>query len=131
MAEIANSHPHLELGREHPIPQRRSRKAFPKVEPPEDPRSHGEVLGQRLRDARTAASTDLGGYDERLLIKIELKQKVRPEDIERTSGGVEIVSQENGTLILAFATGEQLDDFEAKLASLAAGEHVTYANLGS
>ncbi len=32
-------------------------------------------------------------------------------------------------LILAFATDEQLDGFEAKLASLAAGRHVTYRDL--
>ena len=39
------------------------------------------------------------------------------------------MSQEDGTLILAFATEAQLEAFEAKLASLAAGEHVTYVNL--
>lgn len=128
MAEIANSHPHLELGREEPVTGRRPREGFPPARKLDDPRSHGAHLGERLQEAREAATTDLGGYDDRRLIKLELAQKVSPENIERAAG-VEVVSQEDGTLILAFATEKQLDDFEAKLASLAAGEHVTYANL--
>ena len=128
MAEIANSHPHLELGREEPVTGRRPPEGFPPAREMDDPRSHGAHLGERLQKAREAAAADLGGYDERRLIKIQLAQKVSPEGIERAAG-VEVVSQEDGTLVLAFATEEQLDDFEAKLANLAAGEHVTYANL--
>ena len=128
MAEIANSHPHLELGREEPVTGRRPPESFPPAREMDDPRSHGAHLGERLQKAREAATTDLGGYDERRLIKLELAQRVSPEDIERAAR-VEVVSQEDGTLILAFATEKQLDDFEAKLASLAAGEQVTYAKL--
>ena len=55
--------------------------------------------------------------------------KVSPEDVTRAASGIQIVSQEAGTLILAFAAEEQLDAFEARLASLAAGRDVTYRNL--
>ena len=89
----------------------------------------GSYLGERLRVAREAAATGVGGYDERRLIKITLAQKVSPEDIARASSNIEVVSQEEGTLVLAFATEAQLEEFEAKLARLAVGEHVTYVNL--
>ena len=129
MAEIENSHPHLELVREEPVTERRPPGGFPAAPTVDDPRSLGANLGKRLWEAREAATTDLGGYDERRLIKIELTQNVSPEDIARASGGVEIVSQEDGTLNLAFATEAQLEEFAAKLASLAAGDQVTYENL--
>ena len=129
MAEIENSHPHLELGREEPVTERRPRRGFPRISPPDNPRQHGAVLGQRLQAAREAAATDIGGYDERRLIKIELSQTVSPEDIARASAGIEVVSQEEGTLVLAFATDAQLEAFEARLASLAAGRQVSYVNL--
>lgn len=129
MADLENSHPHLELGREEPVTQRRSRRGFAPTEPPENPRRHGEILGDGLRAARAAAEEDLGGYDERRLIKIELKEKVSPEDVARAASGIQVVSQEEGKLILAFAAEEQLDAFEARLASLAAGRGVSYRNL--
>ena len=78
---------------------------------------------------RAAAATDVGGYDERRLIKITLTDKIQPEEVARASAGVEIVSQEEGTLLLAFATEQELEEFEAKLARLAAGEGVTYLNV--
>lgn len=129
MADPESNHPHLELRREEPVTGRRPRSGFPRTEPPEDPRRHGEILGTRLRAARAAAGEDLGGTDDRRLIKIELKEKVSPEEVAKAASGIQIVSQEEGTLILAFATEEQLDGFEAKLASLAAGSHVTYRAL--
>ena len=39
------------------------------------------------------------------------------------------MSQEEGTLVLAFATEAELEAFEAKLGQLAAGTQVTYQNL--
>ena len=129
MADSENSHPHLELRREEPVTQRRHRRGFASTEPPENPRRHGKILGVGLQAARAAAEEDLGGYDERRLIKIELKEKVLPEEVAKVASGIQIVSQEEGTLILAFATEKQLDAFEAKLASLAVGRPATYLNL--
>ena len=129
MADLENSHPHLELGREEPVTQRRPRRGFASTEPPENPRRHGEILGDGLRAARAAAEEDLGGYDERRLIKIELKEKVSPEEVAKVASGIQVVSQEEGKLILAFVAEEQLDAFEARLASLADGRDVSYRNL--
>ena len=129
MPEDGESHPHLRLSREDPVTQRRSRSNPSQVPSPDDPQHHGAVLGRRLQAARDAAATDLGGFDDRRLIKLQLSQKVSPEDIARASSGIEVVSQEEGTLVLAFATDTQLDEFEAKLTRLAGGEQVTYQNL--
>ena len=129
MPDMEDSRPHLELRREEPVVERRSRRAFPSVSPPDDPRRHGSILGERLQAARQRAETDIGGYDERRLIKITLTDKIQPEQVAQASAGVDIVSQEDGTLLLAFATEQQLEEFEAKLAELAAGETVTYQNV--
>ncbi len=87
------------------------------------------MLGERLQAAREMAETDIGGYDARRLIKITLTSKIQPEQIAQASADVEIVSQEEDTLLLAFATEQQLEEFEAKLAGLAAGDGVTYQNI--
>lgn len=129
MAAPENTHPHLRLVREEPVPRRRSRPGRRPPVPPGDPRRHGAVLGGRLRAAREEAAPDIGGYDERLLIKIQLSEKVAPEDVARASGGLEVVSQEDGTLVLAFATERQLGDFEARLAGLAEHGRIAYANV--
>ena len=88
------------------------------------------MLRERLQAARAAAATeDVGGYDERHLIKITLAAKVSPEDVAKATGNVHVVSQEDDTLLLAFGSDEQLTAFETKLDSLAAGEHVSYRHV--
>ena len=129
MPDDERSGPHLELMREEPTPSRRSPPRAIIREPPENPRRHAAALRDSLQVARDATSADLGGYDERLLIKITLTEKVTPEDIARATEGIEVVSQEEGTVILAFATTQQLETFEAKLSTMAAGTRVTYENL--
>ena len=131
---MANSsggdHPHLQLAREEPVTERRPRPGFASIEPPQDPRRHATRLGERLRAARDAAAAeDVGGYDDRRLIKITLVDKVSPEDVERATGNVQVISQEEGTLLLAFGADAQLATFEARLASLAAGEQVSYRHV--
>lgn len=129
MAENQNNHPHLELVREEPITERRSRPFGPTRTAPDNFQEHAHTLRQRLRQAQEAAQGEVGGFDERRLIKIELTEKMPPERVANLSRGIEIVSQEDGTLVLTFATDSQLDDFEARLASLASGHEVTYQNL--
>ena len=129
MAESDNSHPHLELGREEPVTERRPRPFGAKREKPDGFQNHANTLREHLRSARQATDDEVGGYDERRLIKIELAEKVSPEEVANVARGIEIVSQEEGQLVLAFATNDQLDDFEARLATLATGGTVTYRNV--
>lgn len=124
-----DSHPHLRLEREDPVPERRPRRGFSPTREPDDPRAHARRLGARLRATRQAVVAELGGFDDRRLVKIRLTEKVSPEEVARASAGVEVVSQEDDTLVLAFATDAQLDEFQAKLTSLAGGNRVSYVNV--
>ena len=125
-----NTRPHLQLRREEPIVQRRPssnrRSGIPR---PDDIAAFGGQLSESLQAARSASAESLGGYDERLLLKIELSESVSPEQLSSASNGVEIVSQEEERLVLAFATDEQLEAFEAKLNDLSQGQKVTYSNV--
>ena len=129
MEELGENHPHLQLDREIPTPRRRKRRGGTRFQAPDDTRKHGSRLRSSLRAARDAAAKELGGFDDRLLIKIDLNEKARPEDIESASSGIDFVSQENDKLVLAFASRQELTEFEAKLASLSTGRHVTYENI--
>ena len=128
--DSGRGHPHLQLAREEPVTERRTRRGFSSAAQPDDPQRHATLLGERLQTARdAAAAADVGGYDERSLIKIKLADKVPPEDVAKAAGNVRVVSQEADTLLLAFGSKSQLDTFEARLASLAAGELVSYSNV--
>ena len=129
MAESEDSHPHLQLLREEPVTERRPGQGFGPQTSRDDPRSHGTALRSQLSAARQAASDDLGGYDDRRLIKLQLAEKVPPETVASAASGIEVVSQEEGTLILAFADERQLDSFEAKLTDLADGRSVSYQDV--
>lgn len=129
MANGDDSHPHLELDREQPVTERRPGPPPVRRREVDDPAGHGANLRGRLVDARAAAERDLGGSDDRRLIKIQLTEKVMPEEVARAMTDVEVVSQEDDTLVLAFATDQQLDDFEARLTTLAGGGRPSYQNV--
>lgn len=129
MEVVGTDHPHLQLDRERPTGRRRSLGGGRRFPPPDDVQKHGRRLRSSLRAARDAAAYDLGGYDDRLLLKIGLSEKAVPEDIVRAARGIEFVSQERDKLVLAFASREKLSEFEATLASLAVGGQVTYEKI--
>ena len=86
---------HLRLGREEPLTDRHRRQNKKPRFKPADPRGFGAALRDRFRDANERnAQADLGGFDTRRLLKIQLRagEKMLPpfDDIE----GIEIVSQE-------------------------------------
>ncbi|HYR89312.1 MAG TPA: S8 family peptidase [Terriglobia bacterium] len=72
---------------------------------------------------------DVGGFDERRLIKLSVDTRFSPEDLLKLSGGVEIVSQEDKAVVLAFATEAALEEFERRLTMLAEGRQQTYRNI--
>ena len=121
-------YPHLQLRREKAVTERRPLRGFGSSSPPDSPRAHGEHLQERL-DVVRSAEADLGGYDDRRLIKLHLSTKILPEDIVNVVPGISVVSQEDEKLVLAFATDAQLDAFQRKLGNLVAGNHVTYKDI--
>ena len=96
---------------------------------PEDPSAHGKRLAEDLATTRRASEDYVAGYDDRHLIKLSLNEFVPPEDLAKAAEGVEVVSQEQKKIVLAFATEDQLDSFEAKLAHLAKGNQITYPTM--
>lgn len=123
------TYPHLTLLREQQVNQRRSRPAPISARPPADLQAFGRYLGERLQSARDRAAQDIGGFDDRRLIKLELSTPLDPADFRKITPEIEIVSQEDKTVVLAFATEAALEKFEARLTMLAEGGRPTYRNL--
>ena len=118
---------HLRLGREEPLTDRHRRQNKQARYKPDDPRDFGAKLQDKFRAANERnAQADLGGFDTRRLIKIQLRagEKMLPpfDDIQ----GIEIVSQEAETVVLAFATAEGLENLERRLSTLAQAGDVSF-----
>ncbi len=126
---MPETYPHLPLLREEPVNPRRTHPAPIRVPEPRDWHAFGSALRQRLQSARERAAAELGGFDDRRLIKLELGTPLDPAEFRKISHEIEIVSQEDKTVVLAFATEAALAEFEARLSTLAEGKRPTYRNL--
>jgi len=126
---VAESYPHLPLVREQPVNPRRARPAPIRVPEPADWRAFGAGLRRGLEAARERAALDVGGFDDRRLIKLEMSTPLDPAELQRISREIEIVSQEDKTIVLAFATDAALAAFEARLTTLAEGRQPTYRHV--
>lgn len=60
---------------------------------------------------------EINGFDERLLLRVTLRDGVSPPALDEIDG-VMIVSQEDKTVLLAFATAEGIATFESRFVSL-------------
>lgn len=85
---------------------------------PEDKRAFGAELGGRLQHARQALLQDLPGYDERLVLKVSLREGETLPDLAAVPG-IAILSQEDRQVAIACATKVGLDTLESRLATLA------------
>lgn len=126
---MPESYPHLPLVREQPVNARRARPAPLRVPEPADWRTFGAGLKRNLQFARERTTLDVGGFDERRLIKLELSTPLDPAELQRLSREIEIVSQEDKTVILAFATEGALAAFEERMTTLAEGRQPTYRHV--
>lgn len=96
---------------------------------PKDPRGFGRRLGASLTEAaRGAAEQDVGGFDDRLLLKVTLREGEQLPDLNAIPG-IELVSQEDKTVVLAFADQQGLAEVEQRLATLARDGRATRAQL--
>lgn len=119
---------HLRIQREVPITERhRRRDARPRFRPG-DPRQFGRELAERLEAAKAGLAQDLNGYDNRKLLKIVLRPGEPVPDFSAIPG-IDVVSQEDRTVVLAFASDEGVAEFESRLATLARDGTVTRAQL--
>ncbi len=116
--------PHLNMQREAPVNEKRSGNP-PKLFIPDDIPAHGRGLLTKLGNAKEEADEDVGGFDERRLLRFTVRKGFNPDDLRKISTEIEFVSQEDETVVIGFATDAALAQFEARLSSMAAGEHVT------
>lgn len=96
---------------------------------PADPREFGSHLHRDFDAARQrAAVEDLGGYDERILFKIQLREGATVPELDRIPG-VQLISQEDKSVVLAFADKAGLTTFESRLTHLAREGKATRAEI--
>jgi hypothetical protein len=120
---------HLRLEKESPVTDRHRPRGFG-APAPADPRGHGNALLRSFRAVReVAANEDLGGFDDRKLLKIRLREGERQLPDFGLINGLEVVSQEGHEVVLAFATAAALNLVEERLATLAREGRVTRAAL--
>jgi len=120
---------HLRLEKESPVTDRHRQRGFG-AQAPADPRGHGGALLQSFRAVREeAANEDLGGFDDRKLLKIRLRAGERQLPDFNFIDGLEVVSQEDHEVVLAFATETALNLVEQRLATLARDGQVTRKEL--
>jgi hypothetical protein len=108
---------------------RRSRPVPIHIPEPLERRAFGSMLRQSLATARDRAREDIGGFDERRLMKIKLDRRLDPDALRSLSRDIEIVSQEDDTAVLIFVTEEALAQFERRLTTLIEGGLPTYRNI--
>ncbi|MEQ1909371.1 MAG: S8 family peptidase [Vicinamibacterales bacterium] len=119
---------HLRIAREVPVTDRHRRQDRRPRFRPADPRQFGRDLAAKLEASKAGLAEDLGGYDERRLLKIVLRPGESSPDLEAIQG-IEVVSQEGRSLVLAFAAGDGMAEFESRLATLIRDGAVTRAQL--
>lgn len=111
---------HLRISRETPQPERHRRPGFSSTPKPEDPRQFGLNLAHKFRvNSERISQLSINGFDQRKLLKIRLIDGVGALPEFDRIPGVEIVSQEDKSVVLAFATDQGLSEFESRLSSLA------------
>ena len=119
---------HIKISRDEPVRQRhKSGRYFPPP-PPADVRGFGQRLQTRLGQTIDAASLDVSGFDQRLLVRITLREGAAVPPLDEIEG-VSIISQEEKTVLLAFATRAGLATFESRLVSLAETGNATKKEL--
>ncbi len=120
---------HLQFSRETPLTDRHRRRDPRPGFTPTDPKRFGQQMGQRFSEARQRArQEEISGYDERLLLKIRIREGERIPELEAIPG-VELVSQEDQYVLLAFMDEQAVREVESRLTSLARDGTATRAQL--
>ncbi len=120
---------HLRFSRETPLTDRhRQQNRRPRYKP-ENRNQFGERMVRYFVAARERTlQEEIGGYDDRLLLKIQIREGEPIPNLEAIPG-VEVVSQEDRHVVLAFMDVQGVREVESRLASLARGGKVTREQL--
>lgn len=113
------AHEHIPIIKDEPIRERHPRTGFNSRLKPENSQTFGRALNANFREVvQRGRESQMGGYDARLLLKINLREGATVPQLNSIEG-VEIISQEDRAVVLAFATRVGLNEFESRLSSLA------------
>lgn len=109
---------HIRISRDEPIRERhRTGRNFPPPAPLDLPGFGNRLRGRLRATMQSVEAQEIGGFDDRLLLRVSLRDGVSPPPLDEIDG-VTIVSQEDKTVLLAFATAEGLATFESRFVSL-------------
>jgi len=112
---------HLPLARSEPVNERRTKAGRGRPRP-EHPRQHARELLEGFERGRTQASLLQAGFDPRLLLKLTYEGD--PEEL-RNVPGLDVVSQEERTVVVVFADDNAMNEFQNRLRLIAAGGRAT------
>lgn len=117
---------HLKWQRLAPQNDRRRGSGFGTPRPA-DPAAHAGTLLGGLQKALVARATEIPGFDERALLKLEF-HGATPYEL-RALPGVEVVSEEPGRIVLLFVDATGRDEFENRLRLVQQGQQATRQDL--
>ncbi|UUZ69848.1 hypothetical protein LP416_11430 [Polaromonas sp. P2-4] len=118
---------HIKISRDEPIRERHPRKGFsPNIRPADIPFFVTSMRASLAKAQQRALSEDIGGFDTRLLLKVNVREGLMAPDLEKING-ITVVSQEEKSVVLAFATTAGLAEFESRLVSLTQSGKATHA----
>lgn len=124
---MPEAYPHLPIVREEPVNPKRP-KSPPRTNVPENPQAHGKKVLATLQQTLQAPLNEVGGFDDRRLLRIEVNKGFQPDNLAAIPG-VEVVSQEDETVVLTFADAKGQEEFEARLTTMSQGETPVRASL--
>lgn len=118
---------HFKFDREQPVTNKRPKGGFPPGRKIEDSVGHGQKMLASFVRAKKSAQAQNQGFDDRLLFKIEIAD-IEGGNLEAIPG-IELISQEEKGVFLVFSSEKALEEFEARLTSLAEGGTPTRKSL--
>ncbi len=109
---------HIKISRDEPIRERHPRKGFsPNIRPADIPGFVTNIRASLAQAQEQALSADIGGFDNRLLLTVHIQEGLMTPPLGDIPG-ITVVSQEDKSVVLAFATTAGLAEFESRLVSL-------------
>ncbi len=109
---------HIKISRDEPIRERHPRKFVPpNIRPADIPAFVTNMRASLAQAKQQALSKDVGGFDTRLLLKVNVREGLMAPALGDIPG-ITVVSQEEKSVVLAFATTAGLAEFESRLVSL-------------
>lgn len=115
---------HIRFQREtRQSPRRKVKRGFKGVPRPSDMPAFVEKTKKVLVEFRSAPTTDIGGYDTRRLVRLDVDIALTADALAGIEG-LEFVDQDDGGILIALASVEALAAFEERLTALGEGRDV-------